>query len=132
MIFSVKSLSRKPFLLLLDLLIIILAVMTAYSFFGGVSSKKKAFDEKKYEKTRYEQYLKSIREEKNEISEFFGFLEKYDARLIEFTYLSGRIESTVMLELSEGQEIITKYSVKKISELKTGEKSIVFLSIFTE
>jgi len=132
MIFSVKSLSRKPFLLLLDILIIILAVMTAYSFFGGVSSKKKASDEKKYEKTRYEQYLKSIREEKNEISEFFGFLEKYDARLIEFTYLSGRIESTVMLELSEGQEIITKYSVKKISELKTGEKSIVFLSIFTE
>ncbi|HOT30744.1 MAG TPA: hypothetical protein PLP09_01115 [Petrotogaceae bacterium] len=132
MIFSVKSLSRKPFLLLLDLLIIILAAMTAYSFFVGVSSKKKASNEKKYEKTRYEQYLKSIREEKNEISEFFGFLEKYDARLIEFTYLSGRIESTVMLELSEGQEIITKYSVKKISELKTGEKSIVFLSIFTE
>lgn len=132
MIFSVKSLSRKPFLLLLDLLIIILAVMTAYSFFVGVSSKKKVSDEKKYEKTRYEQYIKSIREEKNEISEFFGFLEKYDARLIEFTYLSGRIESTVMLELSEGQEIITKYSVKKISELKTGEKSIVFLSIFTE
>ena len=131
MIFSVKSLSRKPFLLLLDLLIIVLAVMTAYSFLAEYRAKKRP-DEKKYEKTRYEQYLKSIREEKNEISEFFGFLEKYDARLIEFTYLSGRIESTVMLELSEGQEIITKYAVKKISELKTGEKSIVFLSIFTE
>jgi len=132
MIFSVKSLSRKPFLLLLDLLIILLAVMTAYSFFGGVSSHKKVADEKKYEKSKYEKYLKSIREEKNEISEFFRVLEKYDARLIEFTFVGGRIESTVMLELSEGQEIITKYAVKKISELKTGEKSIVFLSIFTE
>lgn len=128
-IFKIKSYLRKGISIFLSIFIVSLSLININS---GVTLFKN-FDytvkKEKQQLNDYNHYYTSVQNQEKRLSEFFGYLNKINAKLITFNYNNVKIKARIILKMEYGKKISGKYAIKEVSRLEFNGYGYAILDI---